>query len=96
MGLKEVNLLRARTTLLDFSGERVKPLGFVALPISFSDDNSYAMNMVSVAVIRAKSGYNAILGRIILNSFGKVISMRHLCAKFPTFSGIVTIRGDAR
>ncbi|PKA60919.1 hypothetical protein AXF42_Ash006554 [Apostasia shenzhenica] len=25
-----------------------------------------------------------------------VISMPHLCAKFPTSSGVVTIRGDAR
>ncbi|PKA55867.1 hypothetical protein AXF42_Ash018774 [Apostasia shenzhenica] len=96
MGLREVNLFRAGTTLLGFSGERVQPLGFIALPVSFSDDNGYAMNMVSFAVIRAKSGYNTILGRTTLNSFGMVISMPHLYAKFPTSSGIVTIRGDVR
>ncbi|PKA46029.1 hypothetical protein AXF42_Ash021790 [Apostasia shenzhenica] len=96
MGLKEVNLLRAGTTLLGFFGERVQPLGFVALPVSFSDDNGYAMNMVNFAIIRAKSGYNAILGRPTLNSFGMVISTPHLCAKFPTFSSVVTVRGDAR
>ncbi|PKA60906.1 hypothetical protein AXF42_Ash006541 [Apostasia shenzhenica] len=96
MGLKKVNLLRAGTTLLGFSGVRVQPLGFVALPVSFSDDNGYAMNMMNFAVIRAKSGYNAILGRTIFNSFRMVISMPHLCAKFPTPSGIITIRGDVR
>ncbi|PKA59556.1 hypothetical protein AXF42_Ash018023 [Apostasia shenzhenica] len=96
MGLKGTNLARARTTLLGFSGERVRPLGFITLPISLGDDNGYAMNMVNFVVVRAKSGYNAILGRTTLNSFGMVISMPHLCAKFPTSSGIVTIRGDAR
>ncbi|PKA45700.1 hypothetical protein AXF42_Ash011041 [Apostasia shenzhenica] len=96
MGLKEANLLRAGTTLLDFSGERVQPLGFITLPVSFGDDNGHAMSMVNFAIIRAKSGYNAILGRTTLNSFGMVISMPHLCAKFLTSSGVVTIRGDAR
>ncbi|PKA57234.1 hypothetical protein AXF42_Ash002538 [Apostasia shenzhenica] len=96
MGLKEANLLRAGTTLLGFSGERVQPLGFIALPVSFGDDNGYAMSMVNFAVIRAKSGYNAILGRTTLNSFGMVIFTPHLCVKFPTSSDVVTIREDAR
>ncbi|PKA66260.1 hypothetical protein AXF42_Ash006957 [Apostasia shenzhenica] len=96
MGLKETNLLRAGTTLLGFSGERVQPLGFVTLPVSFGDNNGHAMSMVNFAVIRAKSGYNAILGRTTLNSFGMVISTPHPCAKFPTSRGVVTIRGDAK
>ncbi|PKA45958.1 hypothetical protein AXF42_Ash019719 [Apostasia shenzhenica] len=54
------------------------------------------MNMVNFTVIRAKSCYNTILGRTTLNSFGMVIFTSHLCAKFPTSSGVVTIRGDAR
>ncbi|PKA58556.1 hypothetical protein AXF42_Ash008843 [Apostasia shenzhenica] len=94
MGLRETNLLRAETTLLGFSGERVQLLGFISLPVFFCDDNSHSMSMVNFAVIRAKSGYNTILGRTTLNSFGLVISMPHLCAKFPTSSGVVTIRGD--
>ncbi|PKA53723.1 hypothetical protein AXF42_Ash009219 [Apostasia shenzhenica] len=96
MGLKETNLTRAKTTMLGFSGERVQPLGFITLPVSLGDGNGYAMNMVNFAIIRAKSGYNAIFGRTTLNSFGMVISTPHLCAKFPIFSGVVTIRGDAR
>ncbi|PKA52629.1 hypothetical protein AXF42_Ash001610 [Apostasia shenzhenica] len=39
MGLKKTNLLHAGTTLLSFSGERVQPLGFISLPVSFCDDN---------------------------------------------------------
>ncbi|PKA52991.1 RNA-directed DNA polymerase like [Apostasia shenzhenica] len=95
MGLKETNLLRAGTTLLVFSGERVRPLGFITLPVSFGDDDGHAISMVNFAVIRAKSGCNAILGRTTLNSFGMMISTPHLCMKFLTSSG-VTIRGDAR
>ncbi|PKA64913.1 RNA-directed DNA polymerase like [Apostasia shenzhenica] len=95
MGLKETNLLHVGTTILGFSGERVQLLGFITLPVSFGDDNGHAMSMVNFAVIRAKSGYNAILGRTTLNSFGMVISTPHLCAKFPTSSGVITIRGDA-
>ncbi|PKA55141.1 hypothetical protein AXF42_Ash003778 [Apostasia shenzhenica] len=96
IGLKEANLLCIGTTLLGFFGERVQPLGFITLPISFGDDNGHAMSMVNFAVIRAKSGYNAILGRTTLNSFRMVISTPHLCAKFSTSSGVVTIKGDAR
>ncbi|PKA54987.1 hypothetical protein AXF42_Ash003624 [Apostasia shenzhenica] len=82
MRLIETNLHHAGTTLLSFSGERVQPLGFITLPVSFGDDNGHAMSMVNFAVIRAKSGYNAILGRTTLNSFGMVISTPHLCASF--------------
>ncbi|PKA62796.1 hypothetical protein AXF42_Ash020068 [Apostasia shenzhenica] len=96
MGLKEANLLCVGTTLLGFYSERVQPLGFITLPVSFGDENGHAMSMVNFAVIRAKSGYNAILGRTTLNSFGMVIFTPHLCAKFPTSSGGVTIRGDTR
>ncbi|PKA65414.1 hypothetical protein AXF42_Ash005748 [Apostasia shenzhenica] len=96
MGLKEANLPHAGTTLLGFSSEKVQPLGFIVLPVSFGDDNGYAMSMVNFAVIKDKSGYNAILGRTTLNSFGMVISTPHLCAKFPTSSGVVTIREDTR
>ncbi|PKA60577.1 hypothetical protein AXF42_Ash019470 [Apostasia shenzhenica] len=74
-----------------FSGERVQPLGFISLPVSFCYDNGYAMSMVNFTIIKAKSGYNIILKRTILNSFGMVIFMPHLCAKFSTSSGIVTI-----
>ncbi|PKA62169.1 hypothetical protein AXF42_Ash015053 [Apostasia shenzhenica] len=96
MRLKEVNHLRAGTTLLGFSRERVQLLGFISLSVSFCDDNGYFMDMVNFIVIRAKSGYNAILGRTTLNSFRMMISTLHLCAKFPTSSGVVTIRGDVR
>ncbi|PKA45913.1 hypothetical protein AXF42_Ash016940 [Apostasia shenzhenica] len=44
MGLKKTNLLHTETTLLNFSGERVWPLGFISLPVSFCDDNGYAMS----------------------------------------------------
>ncbi|PKA59567.1 hypothetical protein AXF42_Ash018034 [Apostasia shenzhenica] len=94
MGLKEMNLLRTKTTLLGFSGERVQPLGFISLSVSFCDGNGHVISMVNFAVIRAKSGYNVILGRTPLNFFGMVISTPHLCTKFPTSSGVVIIRGD--
>ncbi|PKA55194.1 hypothetical protein AXF42_Ash003831 [Apostasia shenzhenica] len=94
MGLKKTNLLHA--TLLGFSGEKVQLLGFISLSVSFCDDNGHAMSMVNFVVIRARSGYIAILKRMTLNSFRMVISMPHLCAKFLTSSGIITIRGDLR
>ncbi|PKA47481.1 hypothetical protein AXF42_Ash021558 [Apostasia shenzhenica] len=54
------------------------------------------MSIVNFAVIKARSGYNAILGRTTLNSFGIVISTPYLCAKFPSSCSVVTIRGDLR
>ncbi|PKA50167.1 hypothetical protein AXF42_Ash020112 [Apostasia shenzhenica] len=88
MGLKKMNLLHAGTILLGFSGERVQLLGFISLPVSFCDDNGHAMRMVIFVVIRAKSGYNAILGRRTLNIYRMVISMPYFCAKFPTSSAL--------
>ncbi|PKA63957.1 hypothetical protein AXF42_Ash004968 [Apostasia shenzhenica] len=96
MRLIESDLFRAGTTLLGFSGERVQPLEFISLPVSFCDDNGHTMNMVNFAVIRAKSGYNVILRRITLSCFGMAITTPHLYVKFPTSSGIVTIRGNVR
>ncbi|PKA58712.1 hypothetical protein AXF42_Ash000805 [Apostasia shenzhenica] len=74
MGFKEANLLHAGTTLLGFSGERVQLLGFISLLVSFCYDNGHAISMVNFTVIRARSGYNAILGGTTLFRDG------YLCA----------------
>ena len=49
------------------------------------------MNFV---VVDCSSSYNAIIGRLTLNSWKAVTSTYHLSVKFPTEYGIREVQGD--
>ena len=49
---------------------------------------------VTFLVVDYLSAYNAILGRLTLNSWKVVTSTYHLIIKFPTEYGVGEVRGD--
>ena len=55
-----------------------------------------SLKYCTFVVVDCSSAYNAIFGRPLLVEFGAVTSIRHLCMKFPTNSGIGTVRGDQK
>ncbi|KAL2251354.1 UNVERIFIED_CONTAM: Retrovirus-related Pol polyprotein from transposon opus [Sesamum indicum] len=88
MGLDNVRMEPASTTLVGFGGGEVASLGTVDLPASLGEEPKRRTLMVKFLVVDMPFAYNVILGRPGLNSFRAVVSTYHLKIKFPTQSGI--------
>ncbi|KAK6142983.1 hypothetical protein DH2020_023331 [Rehmannia glutinosa] len=79
-----------------FSGETVKALGEITLPLSLGSYPRRTTKMVMFLAVKAPSTYNVILGRPSLNLFRAVASTYHIKVKFPTPEGIGEEIGDIR
>ena len=77
-------------------GEAMIPMGQLKLPVTMGEVPRQAFKYCTFVVVDCSSAYNAIFGRPLLVEFGAVTSIRHLCMKFPTDSGIGTVRGDQK
>ncbi|GKV13754.1 hypothetical protein SLEP1_g24737 [Rubroshorea leprosula] len=49
---------------------------------------------VRVLVVKMASFFNIVIGRLTLTEIRAVVSQSHLCMKFPTPTGIATLRGN--
>ena len=79
--------------LIGFGGIKVLPSGTISLPIvvgSYPQINKE----VNFLVVDCSSSYNAIIGRLTLNSWKAATSTYHLSVKFPTEYGIGEVQGD--
>ena len=79
--------------LIGFGGIKVLPSGTISLPIvvgSYPQINKE----VNFLVVDCSSSYNAIIGRLTLNSWKAATSIYHLSVKFPTEYGIGEVQGD--
>ena len=70
--------------LIGFIGTRVHPLGVVTLPVTVVDYPQQITKDVTLLVVDCSSAYNAILGRLTLNSWKAITSTYYLMIKFPT------------
>lgn len=77
-----------------FSGEAVQPMGAIALPVTMGQGDSMVTTTTNFLVVKAPSSYNAILGRLALNSLKVVISTYHLKMKFPIEASVGKVRGE--
>ncbi|KAJ4818482.1 Pol-polyprotein [Rhynchospora pubera] len=94
MGLGKYPLQPMTTSLVGFTGDKLKPLGTVDLDVSFGDAPRTVVSSIRFIVVDAPSAYNVILGRTSLNSIGAVVSTPHLMIKFPTPQGVGIVRGE--
>ncbi|KAJ4769499.1 Pol-polyprotein [Rhynchospora pubera] len=94
MGLGKYPLQPMTTSLVGFTGDKLKPLGTIDLDVLFGDAPQTVISSVRFIVVDAPSAYNAILGRTSLNSIGAVASTPHLMIKFPTPQGVGIVRGE--
>ncbi|GFS31826.1 hypothetical protein Acr_00g0019390 [Actinidia rufa] len=74
--------------LVGFTGDRVTPLGSIALPVTLGDAPRQTTKMVTFLVVDCPSAYNIIVGRTALNEFKAIPSTYHLKVKFPTSQGV--------
>ena len=80
--------------LIGFEGMKVLPLGTISLPIVVGSYLWQIIKDVNFLVVDCSSSYNAIIGRLTLNSWRAVTSTYHLSVKFPTNYGIEEVQRD--
>ena len=80
--------------LIGFGGIKVLPSGTISLPIVVGSYPRQINKEVNFLVVDCSSSYNAIIGRLTLNSWKAATSTYHLSVKFPTEYGIGEVQGD--
>ena len=70
--------------LVGFGGMKVQPVGTITLPVVVGAYPQQITKDVNFPVVDYSSSYNAIIGRLTLNSWKAVTSTYHLSVKFPT------------
>ncbi|XP_031107639.1 uncharacterized protein LOC116012276 [Ipomoea triloba] len=96
LGLPRNQLKEVRTPLSGFTGDSIETEGSVVLPVEIGvSPNTSKINMEFI-VVKLTCAHNIILGRPALEDLKAIISMEHLCMKFPTPYGIGVARGDQR
>ncbi|XP_017239615.1 uncharacterized protein LOC108212399 [Daucus carota subsp. sativus] len=89
MELGDKILDRARNApLYGFTGNEVRVLGTIDLPVLFGSPPAQLWHVVKFHVINATNTYNAILGRTTTTALRAITSILHLKMKFPTEFGV--------
>ena len=94
MRINRKRLILVNAPLIRFRGTRVHLLGAVTLSVIVEDYPQQIIEDVTFLVVDCSSAYNAILGRLTLNSWKVVTSIYHLMIKFPTEYEVGEVRGD--
>lgn len=94
MDLEDRKIDNAKTSPLHgFTGNEVKVIGTIDMPVLFGSSPCQSWQIVKVHVVNATSSYNAILGRTTITA---ITSITHLKMKFPTKFGVRDVCGDQR
>ncbi|XP_031108414.1 uncharacterized protein LOC116012880 [Ipomoea triloba] len=89
-------LTPVRTPLSGFTGDMVHPEGMVVLPVEVGVYPKILKVEMEFIVVNLACVHNVILGRPGIAQMKAIISMPHLCMKFPTPEGVGMVRGDPR
>lgn len=82
------------TDVIGFSGDVLRSVGEVTLPVSLGDRPVIATGSVKFLIMDVESPFNMILGRPSLNMFQVVVSTYHAKIKFPVNKLVGEVRGD--
>ncbi|XP_019184394.1 PREDICTED: uncharacterized protein LOC109179344 [Ipomoea nil] len=84
------------TPLSGFTGDTIHPEGKIALLVEIGSHPQVVKTAIEFIAVNLQCVHNAILGRPAIVSIGRIISMPHLCMKYPTLEGVGIVRGDIR
>ena len=94
MRLGRDQLCPVNPPLVGFGGMKVQPVGTISLSVVMGAYPQQITKSVNFLVVDCSSLYNAIIGRLTLNSWKAVASTYHLSVKFPTEHGVGQVQGD--
>ncbi|XP_019188930.1 PREDICTED: uncharacterized protein LOC109183198 [Ipomoea nil] len=82
--------------LSGFTGDTIHPEGKITLLVEFGTPPKSVKTQMEFVVVNFRCVHIAILGRPTIMRVGGIISMPHLCMKFPTSAGVGVLRGDTQ
>ncbi|KAM6543255.1 hypothetical protein CsatB_007702 [Cannabis sativa] len=93
MGLQEKDLRPVTSSIYGFTGDVIALKGMIKLPITLGTALVTAKSMADFAVVDQYSAYTAVIGRPLLKEMKIITSIYHLTIKFPTPTGVGSVRG---
>ncbi|XP_074347371.1 uncharacterized protein LOC141686220 [Apium graveolens] len=84
------------TPLYGFTGNEVKLVGVIDLPVLFGSPPCQISRIVKFHVVNTISSFNAIIGRTTIGPVKAITSIAHLKMKFPTEFGVGEVCRDQR
>ncbi|GKU87965.1 hypothetical protein SLEP1_g2288 [Rubroshorea leprosula] len=94
LGLDPALLQRYDGPIYGFNNQPVPVEGVLTMNVAFGSGRSYVTPSVKFLVVKMASSFNVVIGRPTLTEIRAVVSQSHLCMKFPTPTGIATLRGN--
>ncbi|GKV48259.1 hypothetical protein SLEP1_g55083 [Rubroshorea leprosula] len=94
LGIDPALLQRYDGPIYGFNNQPVPVEGVLTMNVAFGSDRSYVTPTVRFLVVKMASSFNVVVGRPTLTEIRAVVSQSHLCMKFPTPTGIATLRGN--
>ncbi|GKV49232.1 hypothetical protein SLEP1_g55995 [Rubroshorea leprosula] len=94
LGLDPALLQRYDGPIYGFNNQPVPVERVFTMNVAFGSGRSYMTPSVRFLVVKMASSFNAVIGRPTLTEIRAVVSQSHLCMKFPTPTGIATLRGN--
>ncbi|GKV30032.1 hypothetical protein SLEP1_g38898 [Rubroshorea leprosula] len=94
LGLDPALLQRYDGPIYGFNNQPVPVEGVLTMNVAFGSGRSYVTPSVRFLVVKMASSFNIVIGRPTLTEIRAVVSQSHLCMKFPTPTGIATLRGN--
>ena len=90
LGLKDEDLSKYDTPLVEFDGQVVIPEGKISLPVNMEGKEV----VIAFIAVTSFSPYTAILGKPWIHAIEAVPSTLHMKIKFYTEQGIAVVRGS--
>ncbi|RDX87847.1 hypothetical protein CR513_30627, partial [Mucuna pruriens] len=73
--------------LVSFVGERVDSQGYVNLLATFNNQQTFKTICGRYLLVNPYTSYNILIGKVVLNELGAIVSTPHLAMKFPYMLG---------
>ncbi|GKV17254.1 hypothetical protein SLEP1_g27785 [Rubroshorea leprosula] len=94
LGLDPALLQKYDGPIYGFNNQPVPVEGILKLNVAFGSGRAYVTPSIRFLVVKMASSFNIVIGRPTLTEIRAVVSPSHLCLKFPTLTGVATLRGN--